>query len=161
MWCRSATRAPVKLINDAAMQALGSYKGGTMLFLGLGTGLGSTLVVDGTVVPMELAHLPWESGTFEDSLGARGLERQGRKAWRRSVSKAVERFVSALLLDDVVLGGGNAKKLKSLPPGCRLGSNANAFVGGFRLWETATDREPRAPRRASRGDAGEAKGESP
>ena len=123
------------MINDAAMQALGSYKGGTMLFLGLGTGLGSALVVNGTVVPMELGHLPCRKGTFEDYLGVRGLEKQGKKEWRKSVSRVVERFTSALFLDDVVLGGGNAKKLKELPPGCRLGDNANAFEGGFRLWK--------------------------
>ena len=117
------------------MQALGSYKGGTMLFLGLGTGLGSALVVRGHLVPMELGHLRWGKGTFEESLGVRGLEKQGKKKWRKSVSKAVEHFTSALFLDDVVLGGGNAKKLKKLPPGCRLGDNANAFVGGFLLWK--------------------------
>jgi polyphosphate glucokinase len=126
---------PVKLINDAAMQALGSYKGGTMLFLGLGTGLGSALVADGNVVPMELGHLPWGKRTIEDHLGLRGLEKLGKKTWRKLVSAAVGRFTSALLLDDVVLGGGNAKKLKKLPPGCRLGDNANAFAGGFSLWK--------------------------
>jgi polyphosphate glucokinase len=126
---------PVKMINDAAMQALGSYHGGTMLFLGLGTGLGAALVVDGTVVPMELGHLSIGRKTFEDDLGVRGLERLGRKKWEHFVERATKRFVSALLLDDVVLGGGNAKKLTKLPPGCRLGDNANAFLGGFRLWE--------------------------
>jgi polyphosphate glucokinase len=127
---------PIKVINDAAMQALGSYREGSMLFLGLGTGLGAAMVVDGTVVPLELAHLKIRKRTFEDDLGARGLERLGRKKWEKRVDAVVKRFVSALLLDDVVLGGGNAKKLKQLPDGCRLGDNANAFIGGFRLWET-------------------------
>ncbi len=131
---KAAFGHPVRVINDAAMQALGSYKGGTMLFLGLGTGLGSALIVRGHIVPMELGHLPWGKRTFEECLGVRGLEKQGKKAWRKSVSRAVERFTSALFLDDVVIGGGNAKKLKKLPPGCRLGDNANAFVGGFSLW---------------------------
>jgi polyphosphate glucokinase len=128
---------PVRVVNDAAMQALGSYKGGTMLFLGLGTGLGSTLIANGTVVPMELAHLPYKKGTFEDYTGVRALERDGKKKWGQAVAKIVKRFSSALFLDDVVLGGGNAKKLKKLPSGCRLGNNANAFEGGFRLWKGA------------------------
>jgi len=132
---KAAFGCPVKVINDAAMQALGSYKGGTMLFLGLGTGLGSALVVNGTVVPMELGHLSYKRGTFEDYVGARGLEKLGKKKWRATVENVVERFVSALFLDDIVLGGGNAKVLKETPPGCRLGDNANAFTGGFRLWE--------------------------
>ena len=106
-----------------------------MLFLGLGTGLGSALVVDGTVVPLELAHLSISKKTFEDDLGLRGLKRLGRKKWEKRVEAVVKRFVSALLLDEVVLGGGNAKKLKKLPEGCRLGDNAHAFLGGFRLWE--------------------------
>jgi polyphosphate glucokinase len=128
---------PVKILNDAAMQALGSYRGGTMLFLGFGTGLGSTLIVNGTLVPMELAHLPWEKGTFEDYLGARGLEKRGKREWRKRVAEVIARFTSALFLDDVVLGGGNARKLKELPPGCRLGDNANVFDGGYRLWQDA------------------------
>jgi polyphosphate glucokinase len=131
----AAFKRPVRIINDAAMQALGSYQGGTMLFLGLGTGLGTALVVDGTVVPMELGHLSIGKKTFEDDLGARGLERLGRKRWQKRVEAVTKRFVSALFLDDVVLGGGNAKKLENLPPGCRLGDNAHAFLGGFRLWE--------------------------
>jgi predicted NBD/HSP70 family sugar kinase len=131
----------VKLINDAAMQALGSYRGGTMLFLGLGTGLGTALIADGTVVPLELGHLSIRKKTFEDDLGARGLERLGRKKWEKRVGEVTERFVSALLLDDVVLGGGNAKKLTSLPQGCRMGDNANAFLGGFRLWEEGGGRQ--------------------
>jgi polyphosphate glucokinase len=125
----------VKLINDAAMQALGSYAGGLLLFVGLGTGLGSALVADRVAVPMELGHLSYKNGTFEDYIGLRGLERLGKKKWRRHVSFAIKRLMEALRPDDVVLGGGNAKKLKELPPGCRLGDNSFAFVGGFRLWE--------------------------
>ena len=132
---QKAFGCPVKVVNDAALQALGSYKGGTMLFLGLGTGLGSTLIASGVVVPMELGHLPYKKGTYEDYTGNGGLEKYGKKKWRESVANIVERFTSALFLDDVVLGGGNAKKLKKLPSGCRLGDNANAFEGGFRLWK--------------------------
>jgi len=128
---------PVRVINDAAMQALGSYRGGTLLFLGLGTGLGSALVVDGVVVPMELGHLSYGKRTYEDYLGVRGLERMGKKKWQKLVHQVTGRFVSALMLDDVVLGGGNAKKLEELPEGCRLGDNTYAFLGGFRLWEEA------------------------
>jgi polyphosphate glucokinase len=128
---------PVKIINDAAMQALGSYEGGRMLFLGLGTGLGSTLIADGVVLPMELGHLPYRKGTFEDYLGIRGLEQRGKKKWRTAVNDAVARLVAALQPDTVVLGGGNVKKLKALPPLCRAGLNANAFRGGFRLWKAA------------------------
>ena len=143
---RAAFRRPVRIINDAALQALGSYKGGAMLFLGLGTGLGSALVVDGIVEPMELAHLPYKKGTFEDYVGRRGLEKRGKKKWRKHVADVVERMIAALEPDDVVLGGGNLKLLKELPPGCRVGNNANAFRGGFRLWEEAADRKPRAPK---------------
>ncbi len=126
---------PTRLINDAAMQALGSYEGGRMLFLGLGTGLGTTLIVDRVVAPMELAHLPYRKGhTFEDYVGARGLLRLGKRKWQRAVHDVTARLRAALVVDDVVLGGGNAKKLEELPPGARLGSNANAFIGGFRLW---------------------------
>jgi polyphosphate glucokinase len=133
---RAAFGKPVKIINDAAMQALGSYKGtGKMLFLGLGTGLGSTMIVDGIVEPMELAHLPYRKGTYEDYVGLRGLEKRGKKKWRRQVGDVVARLSAALEPDDIVLGGGNARKLKDLPPGSRLGDNANAFLGGFRLWE--------------------------
>ncbi len=129
-------RKPVKLINDAAMQALGSYEGGRMLFLGLGTGLGSALVVERVVVPMELAHLPYKKGrTFEDYLGLRGLNRTGRKKWAINVNDVVARLRAALVADYVVLGGGNVKRLTSLPPDCRLGDNSNAFLGGYRLWE--------------------------
>jgi polyphosphate glucokinase len=117
------------------MQALGSYSKGTILFLGLGTGLGSALVVDGHVVPMELAHLAYRKGTIEDYVGLRGLERFGKKKWREHVAFMIERFTAAIHPDEIVVGGGNAKKLKELAPGCRLGDNANAFIGGFRLWE--------------------------
>ena len=131
----AAFKCPVKVINDAAMQALGSYKGGKMLFLGLGTGLGSALVIDGMVEPMELGHLPYRKTTFEDYVGIRGLRKHGKKKWRRYVTDVVERLITALEPDDVVLGGGNVRKLKKLPPGCRAGDNTNAFRGGFRLWE--------------------------
>jgi polyphosphate glucokinase len=135
----AAFGCPVKLINDAAMQALGSYKGGSLLFLGLGTGLGSSLIADAVVVPMELAHLPYKKATFEDYVGLRGLQRLGKKKWRRHVAYIVDRLIAAFHPDDVVLGGGNVKKLTELPPGCRAGDNANAFVGGFRLWEEPRD----------------------
>jgi polyphosphate glucokinase len=119
------------------MQALGSYQGGRMLFLGLGTGLGTTLIIDGVIAPMELAHLPYKSGrTFEDYVGLAGLERLGRKKWRHHVAIVVEELGNALEADLIVLGGGNAKLLKQLPPGARLGNNTHAFIGGFRLWET-------------------------
>jgi len=127
---------PVKVVNDAAMQALGSYQGGKMLFLGLGTGLGAAMIVDGIIEPMELGHLPYRKRTYEDYVGRRGLERAGKRKWRRHVADAVARLVAALEPDDVVLGGGNVKLLGKLPPGCRTGENANAFVGGFRLWDT-------------------------
>jgi polyphosphate glucokinase len=127
---------PVRVINDAAMQALGSDEGGKMLFLGLGTGLGSALVVDGLVVPLELAHLPYRKHrTFEDHIGLRGLERLGKKRWQHFVEDIVARLQAAFIVDYVVLGGGNVKKLRRLPRGARLGDNKNAFIGGFRLWE--------------------------
>ena len=133
---RKAFGHPVKVINDAAMQALGSYEGGRMLFLGLGTGLGSAMIVDGILEPMELAHLPYKNGrTYEDYVGIRGLKRLGKKKWRRHVADVVERLRAALEADYVVLGGGNAKLLKKLPPGTRLGDNNNAFRGGFRMWQ--------------------------
>jgi polyphosphate glucokinase len=138
---QAAFGRPVKVINDAAMQALGSYRGGKMLFLGLGTGLGSAMVVDGIVESMELAHLPYRKGTFEDYVGERALERRGKKWWRQHVAAVVAKLVAALEPDDVVLGGGNVKNLKELPPGCRAGDNANAFLGGFRLWEQPSDRK--------------------
>ena len=134
---RKAFGRPVKVINDAAMQALGSYRGGRMLFLGLGTGLGSAMIVDGIIEPMELAHLPYKKGkTYEDYIGLRGLKRLGKKKWRRHVFDVVECLRAAMEPDYIVLGGGNAKKLKKLPPHTRRGDNRNAFLGGFRLWET-------------------------
>ena len=131
-----AFKCPVKVINDAAMQALGSYEGGRMLFLGLGTGLGSALIADQVIMPMELAHLPYrKGGTFEDYVGRRGLERLGKQKWQRAVEDVVSRLRAALVADYVVLGGGNARRLGPLPEGTRLGDNAHAFIGGQRLWE--------------------------
>jgi predicted NBD/HSP70 family sugar kinase len=135
---------PVKVMNDAAMQALGSYQGGTMLFLGLGTGLGTALIVDGTVVPMEIQHLPFKQGTYEDYLGLKGLERLGIRKWRSFVREVVARFIPTLELDDVVIGGGNVNKLDKLPPGCRPGDNTHAFRGGFLLWQKAGKGKPSA-----------------
>jgi polyphosphate glucokinase len=132
---------PVKLVNDAAMQALGSYRGGKMLFLGLGTGLGSTMIVDGIVEPMELGHLPYKKGTYEDYLGRAGLQRHGKKKWQRLVADVVARFIAALEPDETVIGGGNVKKLDAMPPHCRAGDNANAFRGGFRLWGDGSARQ--------------------
>lgn len=133
---KKAFGCPVRVINDAAMQALGSYKGGRMLFLGLGTGLGSALIVDGVLEPMELAHLPYKKGrTYEQYVGKAGLKRSGRKKWRRHVADVISRLKATLEADDVVIGGGNAKSLRALPKGVRLGSNANAFIGGYRLWK--------------------------
>jgi polyphosphate glucokinase len=126
---------PVKVINDAAMQALGGYHGGKMLFLGLGTGLGSAMIAEGVVLPMELGHLPYRKATYEDYVGRRGLERLGKKRWRRHVGEVIELLRAALLPGEIVLGGGNAEKVRDLPASCRRGDNANAFVGGFRLWE--------------------------
>jgi len=137
----AAFNCPVKVMNDAAMQALGSYKRGKMLFLGLGTGLGSALIVDGIVEPLELGHLPYQKATFEDYVGIRGLEKYGKKRWRRYVADVVQRLVVAIEPDEVVLGGGNVKKLKKLPAGCRIGDNDNAFLGGFRLWQDTDARE--------------------
>ena len=133
---KKAFRCPVMIINDAAMQALGSYKGGRMLFLGLGTGLGSALIVDGILEPTELAHLPYKrERTYEDYLGKAGLKRLGKRKWRRHVLDVVAQLKAALEADEVVIGGGNAKLLKRLPRGARLGNNANAFLGGYRLWK--------------------------
>jgi polyphosphate glucokinase len=128
---------PTRVVNDAAMQALGSYEGGKMLFLGLGTGLGSSLAVDGRIAPMELGHLPYRNGTFEQYVGEDGLRRRGLKRWRMHVETTIAALVAALQPDYVVLGGGNASKLKELPERVRLGANGNAFVGGFRLWDPA------------------------
>jgi polyphosphate glucokinase len=128
---------PTKVVNDAAMQALGSYEGGKMLFLGFGTGLGSAVVNDGRVEPMELGHLPFRKKTFEDYVGEKGRKRYGRDRWQRAVRETIAHFKAALEPDYIVLGGGNAKRIEELPPGCRLGDNQNAFAGGFRLWEEA------------------------
>lgn len=136
---------PVKVMNDAAMQALGSYKSGTMMFLGLGTGLGTALVVDGMVVPMELGHLSYKQATYEDYLGLKGLKRFGIKQWRSFVREVVARLYPALELDDVVIGGGNVNKLNKLPPGCRAGGNARAFRGGFLLWEKNGEQKRHKP----------------
>lgn len=133
---------PVKLINDAAMQALGSYQGGRMLFLGLGTGLGSAMVVQGIVEPMELAHLPYRKHTYEDYVGRRGLDKHGKKKWRQQVTEVISLLRAALEPDEVVLGGGNAELMHDLPPGTRLGDNSNAFPGGFRLWDDDVNARP-------------------
>lgn len=131
-----AFHRPCRIMNDGAMQAFGSYKSGTMLFLGLGTGLGSALVVaGGVVVPMELGHLSYRKATVEDYVGVRGLKRLGKRKWRKHVSRLISRLTEALHPDDIVLGGGNSRLLDELPPSCRRGDNAYAFVGGFRLWE--------------------------
>jgi polyphosphate glucokinase len=158
---RAAFGRPVKIINDAAMQALGSYRGGKMLFLGLGTGLGSALVVDGIVEPMELGHLPYKKRTYEEYVGLGGLENRGKKKWRRHVADVVASLTAALEPDDVVLGGGNVKKLKELPSGSRAGDNANAFVGGFRLWEDEAGGKTAARPRLVRNDEGKTKGVAP
>jgi len=145
-------KCPVRVINDAAMQALGSYNGGKMLFLGLGTGLGSAMVVDGIVEPMELGHLPYRRRTFEDYLGVAGRVWLGNKRWEQAVRDVVARLIAALEPEDVVLGGGNVKNLTRLPPGCRVGDNANAFLGGFRLWQK-TKRHDRSTSRKKRRDS--------
>ncbi len=142
----AAFQCPVKVVNDAAMQALGSYRGGKMLFLGLGTGLGSAVIVDHTIEPMELGHLPYKKATFEDYVGLRGLKKYGKKKWRRYVVDVVERLTKALEPEHVVLGGGNVHRLKKLPPRCRAGDNSNAFRGGFCLWETADGSRPSTSR---------------
>jgi polyphosphate glucokinase len=135
---QKAFQKPVKLANDAAMQALGSYQGGRMLFLGLGTGLGSALIIDGLVESMELGHLPYKKGrTYEDYVGQRGLKRLGKKKWRKNVLDVVGRLKAAFEADEVVIGGGNAKLIEAWPKGVRLGSNAQAFRGGYRLWQQA------------------------
>ncbi len=126
---------PTKVVNDAVMQAVGSYEGGRMLFLGLGTGLGSALIVDGVIEPLELGHLPFRKKTFEDYVSERALERKGKKTWKKAVFTAVDQLTRAMEPDEVVLGGGGVDELDDLPPGCRRGANENAFVGGFRLWD--------------------------
>jgi predicted NBD/HSP70 family sugar kinase len=134
----AAFGVPVRIVNDAAMQAIGSYRGGRMLFLGLGTGLGATLIMDGVVEPTEIAHMPYRRGrTFEDYLGERGRERLGTGKWRREVARVVAQLAASLETDYVVLGGGNAERIKKLPPGARRGNNRNAFIGGVRLWSRA------------------------
>jgi polyphosphate glucokinase len=140
---KKAFGRPVRMINDAAMQALGSYAGGNMLFLGLGTGLGSAMVRDGVLIPLELAHLPYKHGhSYEEYLGEAGMHELGEHDWRKEVAKVTKLFIAALAVDYVVLGGGNSKRLKKLPPLTRLGDNANAFKGGFRMWEAP----PKGPR---------------
>jgi len=132
---KKAFGCPVKIINDAAMQALGSYRGKRMVFLGLGTGLGSAMVVAGRLIPLELAHLPYRKGrTYEEYLGLAGFERLGKKKWSAHVHEVVRLFQAAFVVDYMVLGGGNARFLEKLPPGCELGHNSNAMRGGFRLW---------------------------
>lgn len=138
----SAFGKPTRVVNDAAMQALGSYEGGRMLYLGLGTGLGSAMVVEGIVEPMELGHLPYRKETYEDYLGKRGLKRLGKSKWEKYVHEIVAAFAAALQPDYVVLGGGQVDLLEELPPGTRRGDNTCAFVGGFRLWDD--DAPPRA-----------------
>ncbi len=139
---------PVRMVNDAAMQAFGSYRRGRLLFLGLGTGLGTALIVDGVIEPMEIGHLPYKNGlSYEDYIGEEGLERHGKKKWRRHVIDIVTLFRQALQVDDVVLGGGNARKLKTAPRGTRLGSNSHAFTGGFKMWADGGAKRPDAGRR--------------
>jgi polyphosphate glucokinase len=155
---------PVRVVNDAVMQALGSYQGGRMLFLGLGTGLGSAMIIDGAIEPMELAHLPYRKGrTFEEYVGAAGLKRLGKRKWRKHVLGVIKQLSTALEPEYVVLGGGNAKNLGKLPPRVRMGSNDNAFKGGYNLWnESAADggttgmsrRPTRMLRRAAQNDRG-------
>jgi polyphosphate glucokinase len=132
---RSAFACPVRIMNDAAMQALGSYRGGVMFFLGLGTGLGSAIVANHAVIPMELGRLSYRDGTYEDYLGASALKRLGVVKWREHVVLIVDRLVAGFFADEIVLGGGNARRLVDPPPKCRIGDNANAFIGGFRMWE--------------------------
>jgi polyphosphate glucokinase len=141
---------PVRIINDAAMQALGSYEGGRMLFLGMGTGLGSALIVDGVLEPMELGHLPYRKKTFEDYVGLRGLKKYGKRKWRKLVNDVIIRLMAAVEPDEAVIGGGNAALLHSLPPHCRIGDNSHAFKGGFRLWNrSGSAASPARRRRAS------------
>jgi polyphosphate glucokinase len=142
---------PVRVVNDAAMQALGSYQGGRMLFLGLGTGLGSALVAESVLEPLELAHLPYrDNRTYEDFVGLRGMKRLGRKKWRKHVAKVVALLKHGLQVDYVMLGGGQTKYLKRLPPGVRLGTNAHAILGGVRIWDEPKHRHGSRPTRGSR-----------
>jgi polyphosphate glucokinase len=126
---------PTQVVNDAVMQAVGSYRGGRMLFLGLGTGLGSAMITDGVIEPLELGHLPFRKKTFEDYVGERGLKRLGKKKWKKAVFETVTRLSAAMEPDEIVLGGGGVDELDELPDGCRRGENENAFLGGFRLWD--------------------------
>ncbi len=145
---------PVRIVNDAAMQALGGYDGGKLLFLGFGTGLGTAMIVDDVIVPMEIAHLPYRKKTFEDYVGQRALERSGVGKWRRRVDDVVRRLIAALQPEDVILGGGNARLIVEMPPRCRIGANSNAFPGGFRLWGQKAPVSPAAasePTTATRG----------
>ncbi len=142
-----AFRRPVRILNDAVMQAIGSYRGGRMLFLGLGTGLGAALVLEGVAQPLEIAHLPYrEDRTYEDFLGKRSLDRVGKRRWRELVAEIVPKLRHAFQVDEVVLGGGNVKHLKELPPEVRLGSNAHAFRGGFRVWGATNRHDARRAR---------------
>jgi len=136
---------PVRIVNDAAMQALGGYQGGKMLFLGFGTGLGTAMIVDGTLVPMELAHLPYKKATFEDYVGEDAMERDGKKKWRKNCADVIDRLCAALEPEDIVLGGGNSANFTDLPPRCRLGANANAFPGGLRMWADQAQVKARKP----------------
>jgi polyphosphate glucokinase len=147
---KAAFGRPVKLINDAAMQALGSYRGGLMLFVGLGTGVGSALIADGVVVPMELGHLSYKQGTYEDYAGLRGLNRLGLRKWRKHVAEIVKRLIAAIHPDDVVLGGGHANELGPILKTCRTGNNANAFVGGLRLWENGNGKAGKPAKQRAR-----------
>lgn len=133
---QKALGKPTKVVNDALMQAMGSYEDGTMLFIGLGTGLGAALVIDGMPAPLELAHMPYKRDTtYEDHVGRRGLKRLGQKRWQKAVFDVIEILRAGMVADHVVIGGGNAKLLTKLPPRCRLGHNENAFLGGFRMWD--------------------------
>ncbi len=153
----TALGRPVRVINDAAMQAVGSYTGGRMLFLGLGTGMGATLILDGIVEPMEIGHLPYKHGrTFEEYVGKRGLQRLGKKKWRKMVSDVVEHLSDALEVDYVVLGGGNSRLLKDVPKHVRLGDNSNAMVGGRLIWEMDDPLRVHPKNRARGGTAGNA-----
>jgi polyphosphate glucokinase len=147
---RKAFGKPLRFINDAAMQALGGYKGGRMLFLGTGTGLGSAMIFDGTVIPLELAHLPYKNGlTYEEYIGLVGLERRGKKRWRKSVLDIIARLQAALVCDSVLLGGGNAKLMKNLPNHVMLGANSNAIDGGLKLWQGTDPTIPASPGKAT------------
>lgn len=139
----AAFGCPVRMLNDAAMQALGGYQGGKLLFLGFGTGLGTTMIVEGVIVPMELAHLPYRKATFEDYVGEHALERFGKKKWRKYVADVIGRLSAALEPEDIILGGGNSRNLDVIPPRCRIGPNGNAFPGGLRLWADHKTAQPK------------------